>query len=109
MMAMMPTTAWASDLSTFANPYNIFSWEQRGQGVIHITVLENQRNNSGKTTVAAFHQGAIWIEDPMDSKKRIKIIDCQEYDDNGSAKGTSNMGCLLIKCLVALGFTIRRH
>ena len=86
MMAMLPTTALASDLKSFSNPYNVCQFDERGQGIIHITVLECQRSEDGKYAEAAFHQGAILVEDPADSTKRIKIIDCQEFQNNGDAR-----------------------
>ena len=83
VMAMMPCLVLAGDQKDFANPYNIFSWYSSGQGVIHITTMQNQRNSNGGTA-ASFHRGYIDLEDP-DTKTRIKIITCEEYTKEGTS------------------------
>ncbi|MBQ5980665.1 MAG: hypothetical protein IJL54_00640 [Prevotella sp.] len=83
MIMMTPSVASAGDMKDYADPYNIFSWYSSGQGVIHITTMQDQRNSSGNTA-ASFHHGRIELEDP-DTKKRIKIIVCEEYTKNGTS------------------------
>ena len=83
LMVMMPSMALAQDLKDYTDPYNIFSWYSSGQGVIHITTMQDQRDSNGNTA-ASFHHGSIVLEDTS-THERIKIIICEEYTKNGTS------------------------
>ncbi len=83
MIMMTPSLASAGDIKDYADPYNIFSWYSSGQGVIHITTMQDQRNSSGKTD-ASFHHGRIELYDSV-TKERIPIIICEEYANDGTS------------------------
>lgn len=62
LMVMMPSMVLAQDLKDYSDPYNIFSWYSSGQGVIHITTMQDQRDSNGNTA-ASFHHGSIVLQD----------------------------------------------